>query len=205
MFQCVTDTILQGIDGVACYIDDIIITGKKDDEHLEHLEEVLKCLLHHSLHVKLAKCRFLQPRVIFLGHRIDADRIHPTEKKLKAIVQAPASENVQELRSFLGVINYYGKFIPNAATILAPLNQLLCKDVKWKWDQRCQKSFKQAKQTLTLNKVLMHYNPSLPIHMAGDASAHGIRAVIVHVLPDGSEHLVAFASRTLTSSERNYA
>lgn len=102
------------------------------------------------------------------------------------------------------LINYYGKFIPNAATILAPLNELLRKDVKWKWDQRCQESFERAKQALTSNKVLMHYDPSLPICMA-DASAYGIGAVIAHVLPDGTEHLVAFASRTLTSSERNYA
>ena len=199
------DTILQGIDGVACYIDDIIITGKSAEEHLSHLEEVLKRLLRHGIHVKLAKCRFLQPSVIFLGHRIDADGIHPTDEKLKAIVKAPSPKNVQELRSFLGLINYYGKFIPNAATILAPLNELLRKEAKWNWSQRCQQSFQQAKETLISSKVLMHYDPTLPIRMAGDASAYGIGAVIAHVLPDGSERPVAFASRTLTSSERNYA
>jgi hypothetical protein len=83
VFQHVMDTILQGVD-------DIIITGKTDEEHLECLEEVLKRLLGHGVHVKLSICRFLQPRVIFLGHRIDADGIHPTNEKLKAIVQAPA-------------------------------------------------------------------------------------------------------------------
>ena len=205
VFQRVMDTILQGIEGVACYIDDIIITGKTDEEHLARLEEVWKRLLQHGLHVRRSKCRFLQPRVIFLGHRIDAEGIHPTDEKLKAIMQAPAPENLQELRSFLGLINYYGKFIPNAATILAPLNELLRKDVKWNWTERCQKSFEEAKQTLTSNKVLMHYDPSLPIRMAGDASAYSIGAVIAHVLPDGTERPVAFASHTLTSSERNYA
>ena len=199
------DTILQGIDGVACYIDDIIITGKTDEEHLAHLEEVLKRLERHGLHVKLPKCRFLQSSVIFLGHLINADGIHPTDEKLKAIVQAPSPENVQELRSFLGLINYYGKFIPNAATVLAPLNELLRKDVKWRWTQRCQTSFQAAKETLVSTKVLMHYDPTLPIRMAGDASAYGVGAVIAHVLPDGTERPVAFASRTLTSSERNYA
>ena len=205
VFQRVMDTILQGIDGVACYIDDIIITGKTDEEHLARLEKVLKRLLRHGLHVRRSKCRFLQPCVIFLGHRIDAEGIHPTDKKLKAIMQAPAPENVQELRSFLGLINYYGKFIPNAATNLTPLNKLLQKDVKWNWTERCQKSFEEAKQTLNSNNVLMHYDPSLPIHMAEDALAYGIRAIIAHVLPDGTERPVAFASRTLTSSERNYA
>ena len=205
VFQRTMDTILQGIDGTACYIDDIIVTGKSDDEHLAHLEEVLKRLQRHGVHVNQAKCRFLQASVIFLGHRIDSDGIHPTDEKLAAITQAPAPENVQELRSFLGLINYYGKFIPNAATLLAPLNELLRKDAKWKWTQRCQSSFEQAKQTLMSSEVLIHYNPALPIRLAGDASAYGIGAVIAHVFPDGSERPVAFASRTLTQSERNYA
>ena len=123
-------------------------------------------LLRHGLHLKKPKCRFLQPSVIFLGHRIDAEGLHPTEEKLKAIVEAPAPKYIQELRSFLGLINYYGKFIPNAATILAPLNVLLRKDAKWKWDKECKKSFEQAKQTLVSSDVLMHYNPELPIRMA---------------------------------------
>ena len=89
------------------------------------------------------KCRFLQPSVTFLGHCIDAEGIHPTDDKLKAITQAPIPKNVQELRSFL--INYYGKFIPYAATILAPLNDLLRKDADWKWSS---KSFDLAKKTL---------------------------------------------------------
>ena len=120
-------------------------------------------------------------------------------------MDAPTPKNIQELRSFLGLINYYGKFILNAATILAPLNDLLRKDAKWKWAEKCQKSFELAKQTLTSSDVLMHYNPDLPIRMAGDASAYGIGAVIAHVLPDGTERPVAFASRTLTGSEKNYA
>ena len=205
VFQRIMDTILQGVEGVACYIDDIIITGKSTEEHLERLEEILQRLLRYGIHVKKSKCRFLQSSVIFLGHRIDAEGLHPTKEKLKAIMDAPASKNIQELRSFLGLINYYGKFIPNAATILAPLNDLLRKDAKWKWAEKCQKSFELAKQTLTSSDVLMHYNPDLPICMAGDASAYGIGAVIAHVLPDGTERPVAFASRTLTSSEKNYA
>ena len=100
VFQHLMDTILKGIDGVSCYINDIIITGKTDEEHLACLEEVLKRLLQHGLHVWKSKCHFLQPCVIFLGYHIDTEGIHPTNEKLKAIMQAPAPENVQELRSF---------------------------------------------------------------------------------------------------------
>ena len=205
VFQRTMDTILQGAEGVACYIDDIIVTGRTPAEHVEHLEEVLKRLLRHGVRVKRQKCRFLQPSVSFLGHRIDAAGIHPLNDKLQAIVQAPAPTNVPELRSFLGLINYYGKFIPNAATLLAPLNRLLRKDAKWRWSLECASSFDAAKKALSSSSVLVHYNPSLPIRLAGDASAYGIGAVIAHVMPDGSERPVAFASRTLSSSERNYA
>ena len=131
--------------------------------------------------------------MVFLGHRIDAEGIHPTREKLKAIVEAPAPKNVQELRSFLGLINYYGKFIPNAATILAPLNALLRNNAKRTWNQKCQQSFDRTKSTLVSSDVLVHYNPDLPIRIAGDASAYGVGAVIAHVLPDGSERPVAFA------------
>ena len=112
MFQQTLDTVLQGAEGVACYIDDIIITGRTDEEHVEHLKEVLRRLLQHGVHVNQTKCRFLQPSVTFLGHCINAEGIHPTDDKLKAITQAPMPKTVQELRSFLGLINYYGKFIP---------------------------------------------------------------------------------------------
>ena len=138
VFQRTMDTILQGVDSTACYIDDIIVTGKSPEEHLANLEEVLKRLLRHGIHVKKAKCSFLKPSVDFLGHRIDVEGLHPTKEKLKAIVEAPVPKNVQELRSFLGLINYYGKFIPNTSTILSPLNALLRNDAKWSWNQKCQ-------------------------------------------------------------------
>ena len=175
------------------------------EDHLSHLEEVLRRLVRHGVQVKKPKCRFLQPSVIFLGHLIDVSGIRPTEEKLRAIVDAPPPKNVQELRSFLGLLNYYGKFISTAATLLAPLNVLLHQGIEWKWSTACQNSFDQAKKTLVSSDVLMHYNPDLPIVMAGDASTYGVGAVIAHVLPNGTERPVAFATRTLTNSERNYA
>lgn len=199
------ETVLRGVEHATCYIEDVIITGKSDEEHLETPEKVLQQLLRHGVHVNKDKCKFLQESITFLGHCMDAEGIHATADKLDAIVKAPAPENVQQLRSFLGLINYYGKFIPNAATILHPLNRLLCKDAKWKRTRDCQKSFELAKEKLTSSSVLKHYNPSLPIRMAEDASVYGVGAVIAHILPDGSERPVAFASRTLTQSERNYS
>ena len=135
----------------------------------------------------------------YLGHHI------ATPEKLDAIANAPPPSNVQELRSFLGMVNYYGKFIPNLSTILAPLNALLPKDSSWRWSQASQSSFDACKKALMSSTVLAHYDVNLPIKVAADASAYGIGAVLSHMNPDGSERPVAFASRTLTSSERNYS
>ena len=112
--------------------------------------------------------------------------------KVEAIQHAPQPQNVQQLRSFLGLLNYYGKFISNLADIIHPLNQLLHKDTKWSWNQACFQAFTAAKEALKSSQVLTHYDPSLPITLAGDASAYGIGSVILHILPDGSERPIAF-------------
>ena len=114
------DQILQGMEHVACYIDDISITGATEKEHLANLAEVLRRLRDHGVRLKREKCRFLRESVEYLGHVVDAQGIHTTDSKLKAITEAPQPTNVQELRAFLGLLNYYGKFIPNRATLLQP-------------------------------------------------------------------------------------
>ena len=84
--------------------------------------------------------------VKYLGYRIDAHGLHATEGKLQAILQAPTPRNLQELRSFLGLVNYYGKFIPNLSTVLHPLNELLRQNCRWKWTENCIKAFNAAKR-----------------------------------------------------------
>ena len=119
------DTVLQGLPGVTCYIDDILITGATVDEHLQRFEAVLQRLQKHGFRLKKAKCKYMAESVEYLGYRLDAIGLHATDEKLQAILQAPTPRDVQELRSFLGLVNYYGKFISNLATILYPLNALL--------------------------------------------------------------------------------
>ena len=116
------------------------------------------------------------------------------------MINAPQPKNVKQLRSFLGLLQYYGRFIPNLSSLLHPLNSLLQKEVPWKWSSEC-----EAKTRLTSIGVLAHYNPKLPLRLAGDASAYGIGAVISHIAEDGQEHPVAYASRTLTAAEQNYS
>ena len=205
IFQMTMDKILQGLNGVSCYLDDILITGRDDTEHLTNLKKVLERLEEYGVQLKKSKCSFMCTSVEYLGYKIDAKGLHTTPQKVEAIQQAPHPENIQQLRSFLGLVHYYGKFIPNLATVTEPLNQLLHKGTQWQWSSDCEKAFAQLKNTLSSSPVLVHYDTNSPLRLACDASAYGVGAVISHTMPDGSEKPVAFASRTLTKAERNYS
>lgn len=119
----------------------------------------------------------------YLGHTVDKQGLHATPDKVKAVVNAPRPRDVSEVRAFLGLLNYYGKFLPHLAGKLHPLNDLLRKHSKWKWNEACETAFNWAKQALISAPVLVHYNPEFPIRVAADASAYGIGAVLSHVLP----------------------
>ena len=155
------DTLLQGIPNVICYIDDILITGPTDQVHLQNLRAVLKKLKEHDIRAKLAKCAFMKSSVEYLGHKVSAEGLQPLESKTDAIVRAPEPQNLQQLRSYLGLLNYYSKFIPNLATMTKPLNHLLNKDVKWKWKADGAEAFVATKNVLVSSKVLVHYDPKL--------------------------------------------
>ena len=186
------------------YIDDILVTGRTEEEHLKNLEGVFGRLLQYGLRLKKEKCQFMRPSVAYLGYVIDADRLHPIPKKVEAIAQAPRPTNVKELRSFLGLVGYYRKFISNMSTLTQPLNQLLQQGVKWNWTSECEQVYEQLKGVLASTKVLTHYDTDLPVKLDCDASSYGLGAVISHIFPNGEERLIAYASRTLSASERNY-
>ena len=205
LFQKVMDTVLQGLPKVICYLDDILISGSTQQEHLDNLRQVLQRLEQYGIRARRSKCAFMCEAVEYLGHRVDAEGLHTLDTKVTAVLEAPSPQDVQELRSFLGLIHYYGKFLPSLSTLLHPLNNLLKAGNKWEWSTDCETALTEAKKLLASAPVLAHYNPSLQIRLAGDASAYGIGAVISHVFDDGTERPVAYASRTLTSAERNYS
>ena len=205
IFQGVMDNWLQGLSGVAVYLDDILVTGATEEEHLRTLEKVLGWLEMSGLHVKKKKCQFVVPSVTYLGRQIDASGLHPLPDKFRAIEEAPAPNNVTELKSYLGLLTYYGKFLPNLATQLAPLYQLLWKERPWMWGQQLKKSFQTSKKLLTSSWLLVHFNPDMELILACDISAYGIGAVLAHKMPDGTEKPVGFASHTLAKAEKNYS
>lgn len=205
IFQRTMENLLQGIKGVSVYIDDILITGSTTEEHLQTLDKVLERLETAGLKLNKLKCFFLRPYIEYLGHIIDQDGLHPTKEKVQAIQEAPKPQNVGELRSFFGIINYYNRFLPKLSSKLAPLYRLLQKDVKWTWGTEQDKAFEAAKRALQDDSLLVHYDESKPLILACDASQYGLGAVLSHVMEDGQERPVAYASRTLTSAEKNYS
>lgn len=143
--------------------------------------------------------------VDYLGHRIDATGLHPLPDKVQAIKDAPTPTSVQELKAYLGILTYYGKFLPNLSSTLHPLYTLLKKDISWSWGKDQEKAFATSKQLLTSKKFLAHFDSSQKLMLACDASGYGLGVVLAHKMPDGSERPIGYASRTLTKSERNYS
>ena len=115
------------------YIDDILITGKSIEEQLENLEAVLTRLEETGLRLKRDTCAFLLPTVEYVGHKITAQGLQPTLDKVKAVQNAPAPQKVSQLKSFIGLVNYYGKFLSDLSSVLAPLYRLFQKGTKWVW------------------------------------------------------------------------
>ena len=205
IFQRVMENLLQGIPQVVVYLDDILVTGKTEREHLSNLTEVLRRMDDAGVKLKLKKCVFQAPEVTYLGHKINAEGLHPSEDKVQAVIKAPTPSNITELKAYLGLVNYYGRYIPNLSTVFAPLYRLLQRDVEWQWGPEQQRALATSKQLLASSKVLVHYDSSKPLLLTCDASPYGLGAVLAHRLESGEEKPIAFASRSLSMAERKYA
>ena len=205
IFQRNMENLLQGLPGVCVYLDDIILTGSTPQEHTSRLHEVLRRLSEANLRLRRSKCVFMQSQVIYLGHKITSEGLFPTADKVKAIQDAPRPSNLTEVKSFVGLVNYYCKFVPQLSTVLEPMYRLQRKAVPWHWGTKQESAFKKAKRLLQSPSLLVHYDLQLPLLLACDASPYGIGAVLSHRLPNGDERPIGYVSRTLTKAEKNYS
>ena len=205
IWQRTIEQILQGIDGVQCILDDMVITGENDDKHLENLEMVLSRLDQYNLRLNRDKCSFFQDRITYCGHEIDKHGLWKSKEKVDAVLNSPRPHNVKSLRAYLGLLNYYHRFLNNLSTIVKPLNELLEKNKKFEWSKICETAFQRSKVLISSEPVLTHYNPRLPAKLATDASLYGVSAILSHVMKNGVEKPIAYASRSLTQTEQRYA
>ena len=178
------DQLTEDLKGVAVYMDDILVSGSSPQEHLSKLQGLLQRLTEKGLRYRLEKFLFAQPSMECLGHLLSHQGI-AKGPKVDAVKKMPAPTNVQSLRSFLGSVQFYSKFLPNLSTILTALHQLIEKGTAWKWDTQEQEAFDKVKDTLTADTVLVHFNPSLHVEMRCLRGRAG--SCFVHRYPDGTE------------------
>ncbi|XP_045778737.1 uncharacterized protein K02A2.6-like isoform X1 [Maniola jurtina] len=206
IFQRIMSNLLQDIPNVEVFLDDVVIGGKNRQEHLRAVESVFSRLHRYGLKLKSNKCVFLVDEIKYLGYVLNKEGIKTDPDKIEAITKIPRPSNVTELRSFLGLVNFYAKFVRNMSARLVPLYELLKRDTKWVWSKECERAFKEVKTLLTSAEVLSHYDPARPLIVTCDASAKGIGAVLSQPSRNGDcERPVAYASRTLNDAEKNYS
>jgi hypothetical protein len=203
-FQQILDTLLAGT-GAFAYQDDIIVPGKGKKDHDVRLHSVLKRLEEAGFTLAIEKCTFAQPQIKFLGRIVDKEGLRPDPEKLLAVRNIPLPNDISQLRSYTGALNWYGTFIPQLKDIRGPLDEMLRKDEKFVWTQARKDAFNKTKQALHSNLALVHYDEKLPIIVAADASSYGIGATLLHRLPDGSLRPIAHAATSFNNAERNYS
>ena len=178
-FQRLMDTVCQGLDCAFVYIDDILVASKNVKEHKVHLRQLFQRLQDHDLVVNVAKCCFSLNKIDFLGHLITQHGITPSPSKVDAVRQFKQPSTVKGLQEFVGMVNFYHRFIPDAAKIMMPLFAALSgKPKTLVWSEDMIKSFQDTKSALARAAMLTHPRHNVPISLTVDASDHAVGAVL---------------------------
>lgn len=205
IFAKAMQSCLGGLKNMAFYLDDIIVIGEDEKDLENNVCIVLERLKDCGLTVNCEKCEFNLEEIEFLGYKINKEGILPCDRNKEAVLKAPHPKDLGQLRSLLGLISYYRNFIPNMASVLAPLYELLKKDVKFLWGKKEHDSFEDIKKMLTSDRILAHFNENVTIKLVTDGSLNGIAATLLHVFRNGTERPIGYASRTLNKAEKNYS
>ncbi len=191
-------------DFVVVYLDDILVCSDTFEEHLAHLRKVFIKLREANLVIKLKKCKFEQRKIKFLGHIIGTDGLRTDSENIEKIINCSISTDVTEVRKFMRLCNYYRKFIKDLSKLSKPLRQLLKKDVKFLWELKEQETFEELKKILMEAPVLLFPNFDKPFILCTDVSLKGLGAVLKQKDENKNLRPIAYASRSLTSVEKNY-
>ncbi|XP_049824794.1 uncharacterized protein LOC126265925 [Aethina tumida] len=205
-FQQLADKVFEGMKwkDVLIYLDDIVVFSRTLEEHLQKLEKVFQRLRKAGLTLKPSKCSYAKEEVELLGYIVSREGILPDPAKLQAIREFPRPNNVKGIQSFLGLCNFYRKFIHNFATTARPLHELTKKDGKFNWLEEHEHAFQTLKKKLLSAPVLQHFNPNEGTELHVDASKLGIGAVLLQKGEDQNQHPIAYISRSLSKAEKNY-
>lgn len=205
-FQRVMDNVLRDLQGkiCLCYMDDIIVFSTSLQEHIENLAQVFQNLERANLKVQLDKSEFLHKEIAFLGHLITTEGVKPNPDKIKVIKEFPIPKTEKQIKSFLGLLGYYRKFIKNFANLTKPMTECLRKDRKIILSAEYIECFEQCKELLCNNPILQYPDFSQPFILTTDASNVALGAVLSQGII-GQDKPICYASRTLTKTEQNYS
>ena len=204
-FERLMELVLRGLlwEKCLCYLDDIIVMGKTFVEALDNLKTVFERFRNANLKLKPKKCVLFQTEVLFLGHKVTAEGITTDPSKVESVKTWPQPTSLSELRSFLGLVGYYRRFIPDFSEIAAPLTRLTQKFSKFVWSPQCTESFEKLKELLVSAPILTFPQGDGVFVLDTDASLEGVGAVLSQI-QDGEERVISFASRKLSRTQRNY-
>jgi len=186
------------------YMDDILISAESKEKLREATLKVLKIIRDNDLYLKTEKCEFYKEKVSFLGMVVEHNKVSMDPAKLKGISDWPTPTSVKEIRSFLGLCNYYRRFIRDYANRAKALNNRLRKDLPFEWPDKCQLSFDDLKGCFAKEPVLMIPDPTRPFQIESDASLYATGAVLSQIDGNGDRHPCSFISKTFSPAERNY-
>ncbi|KEP45610.1 putative Transposon Tf2-1 polyprotein, partial [Rhizoctonia solani 123E] len=189
---------------VVIYLDDILIFSKNEEEHTQHVEEVLRRLQDNQLFCKASKCFFHRQELSYLGIRVSVDGFSLDPLKIQAVQEWPAPTNRKELQSFLGFANFLRRFAKDFSKIARPLNNLISPSAEWKWNIREQESFEELKRVITEAPVLAHADPNKTYYLETDASGAAMGAVLSQRQEDGRLHPIGFMSESFKGAELNW-
>ena len=205
-FQRLMDTVCNGLDFVFVYLDDILVSSTSAEQHMLHLREVFHRLSTHGLVINVSKCQFRATTIDYLGHQITSQGAIPLPAKVEAIRTFARPTTIKGLKQFVGMFNFYHRFVPNAAHIMRPIYDALAgKPMTLKWSDELDEAFTTAKEALAQATMLVHPHADKPTALTVDASGTAVGAVLEQN-SDGSDWKpVAFFSRKLRPAEQNYS
>ncbi|BHF73832.1 hypothetical protein SprV_0401691600 [Sparganum proliferum] len=206
-FQRFIDDILRGLSFTYVYIDDILVASSSAEEHTSHLRQIFDRLQQHDLQLNVEKCTFGVSSLDFLGHHVDQHGIIPLLEKVQSILSFPVPKTLTQLRRFIGLLNYYRRFIPHCATTLAPLTDLLKSKAKpIELPPAAHSAFEAAKKTLADATLLHHLSsdPHAQLFLTTDASNSAVGAVL-HQQVNNHLQPLAFFSQKLQPAQTRYS
>ncbi|XP_063962569.1 uncharacterized protein K02A2.6-like [Lytechinus pictus] len=205
-FQRRLNLVLEGLEGVRCVADDILVFGKGESEeeairdHDKKVRALMNRCRERNVKLNIEKAKLKVKEVSYIGHTISAEGLKPDPKKVEAVLKMPNPTDVAGVQRFIGFVNYLSKFLPGLSDLCEPLRKLTQKDVTWWWAEVHDRAVTEIKKLVTAEPVLQYYDPSKELTLQADASDTGLGAALMQ---EGRP--VAFASRALTDTETRYA